>query len=75
MPSAVLPDSPPPGTGNLTLADLCTQYNLNMKQVVRELKKQHIMAAEALTLKQIATDNNTSPIDVWERIKRIVQGG
>ena len=74
-PSAVLPDSPPPGTGNLTLADLCAQYNLNMKQVVRELKEQNIMAAGALTLKQIAADNDTSPVDVWERTKLIVQGG
>ena len=73
--SALLPDSPPTGTGNLTLADFCTQFNLNMKQIVRELKRQGMTAAEAQTLKQIAADNNTNPIDLYEQIKEIVQNG
>jgi hypothetical protein len=68
-----LPESAPPGTGNLTLADFCTQFNLNMKLVVRELKKQGIDASEELTLKKIATQNKTSPTDMYERIKNIVQ--
>jgi hypothetical protein len=68
-----LPESAQPGTGNLTLADFCTQFNLNMKLVVRELKKQGIEASEELTLKKIATQNKTSPTDVYERIRIIVQ--
>ena len=68
-----LPESPPPGTGNLTLADFCTQYKLNMKLVVRELKKQNVEATEVLTLKEIAAKNNTNPIDLYEQIKSIVQ--
>jgi hypothetical protein len=68
-----LPESPQPGTGNLTLADFCTQFNLNMKSVVRELKKQGIESSEELTLKKIATQNKISPTDVYERIKNIVQ--
>jgi hypothetical protein len=68
-----LPESPPPGTGRLTLADFCTQYKLNMKLVVRELKKQGVEASEDLTLKTIATNNNTGPHDIYERIKSIVQ--
>ncbi len=69
----VLPESAPPGTGHLTLADFCSQFNLNMKRVVRELKKSGIEASEELTLKNIATQNNTSPTDVYEHIKRIAQ--
>ena len=68
-----LPESPPPGTGKLTLADFCTQYKLNMKLVVRELKMQGIEASEELTLKKIAAKNKTSPSDIYERIKSIVQ--
>ena len=71
--NTMLPDSPPPGTGNLTLADFCTRFDLNMKQVVRELKKQGVAASEAQTLKQIAADNDTNPIDLYERITGIVQ--
>ena len=68
-----LPESPIPGTGNFTLADFCTQYKLNMKLVVRELKMQGIEASEELTLKKIAAKNKTSPSDIYERIKSIVQ--
>jgi len=68
-----LPESAPPGTGNLTLADFCSQFNLNMKWVVRELKKLGIEASEELTLKAIATQNRTSPMDVYEGIKKIAQ--
>ena len=68
-----LPESPQPGTGNLTLADFCTQFNLNMKLIVREFKKQGIEASEELTLKKIADQNKTSPTDIYERIKIIVQ--
>jgi len=71
--SALLPDSPPPGTGNLTLADFCSRFDLNVKLVARELTKQNVTASAELTLKDIAAKNNTSSIDLYERIKIIVQ--
>jgi hypothetical protein len=66
-----LPDSPPAGTGNMTLADLCSQYNLNMKIVIRDLAKEGIQASEDLTIKKIAEENQMSPIDIYESIKII----
>jgi hypothetical protein len=68
-----LPDSPPPGTSNLTLADFCAQYNLNIKRVIRELKGEGITASEDLTLKQIASNNQTGPIDLFEIIINIAK--
>jgi hypothetical protein len=68
-----LPESPPPGTGNLTLADFCIQYGLSTKLVIRELKGKGITASADLTLKQIASENQTSPIDLYEIIKNIAQ--
>ena len=68
-----IPDSPPPGTGNLTFADFCTQFNLNSKMVLRELKKQGIEASAELTLKQIAEENSKSPIDLYEMVKAIAK--
>jgi hypothetical protein len=64
-----IPDSPPPGTGNLTLADFCARYHLNMKIMVRALKKQDINAAEALTLKEIAADKGIGPVDLYYLIR------
>jgi hypothetical protein len=69
----MLPESPPPGTGNLTLADFCTQYNLNIKTVTRELNGRKVPASAELTLKQIAEQSQKSPIDLYEIIKSITQ--
>jgi len=68
-----LPESPVPGTGNSTLADLCSQYNLNMKVIVRALSEQNISASEDMTLKKIAEQNNTGSSDIYEAIKSAVQ--
>jgi hypothetical protein len=68
-----LPESPPLGTGNLTLADFCIQFELSTKLVIRELKGKGVTASADLTLKQIASENQTSPIDLYEIIKNIAQ--
>jgi hypothetical protein len=36
---AALPEFPPPGTGTLKLADFCTQYDVSIQLIIRELKK------------------------------------
>ena len=70
--SAGLPLSAPPGTGNLTLADLCARYNLHVKTIERELKKKGLAASAELTLKKIAAQNQTSPTDVYAAVREIV---
>ncbi|WP_022665395.1 DUF4405 domain-containing protein [Desulfospira joergensenii] len=64
-----LPGDPPPGTGNMTLADLSAQFNLNIKTLIRDLSKAGIQAGESLTLKKIAENNQTGPMDIYEQIK------
>jgi hypothetical protein len=67
-----LPDSPPPGTGNLTLDDLCAQYQLDCRQVESGLKKQGIAAAGSDTLKKLSADNGTNPIELYEKIRAVI---
>ncbi len=69
--SAGLPDSPPGGMGKLTLADLCSQYNLNLKKVVRELDKRNIKAKDEQIIKKIAEANKLGPIDIYDHLKMI----
>ncbi|WDP91772.1 MAG: DUF4405 domain-containing protein [Desulfobacter sp.] len=64
-----LPGSPPPGTGNMTLAALCSQYNLNMKAMVRTLADRGLKARENQTIKDIATENQTGPMDIYDHIR------
>jgi hypothetical protein len=66
-----LPKSPPVGSGNLTLADFCSQYNLNIKTVIRGLAKENINAKEDLSIKKIAENNQLNPLDIYEQIKTI----
>ena len=69
--STELPDSPPAGMGKLTLADMCSQFNLNIKEVVRELGKRDIKAKDEQTIKKIAEANKVGPIDIYEHMKAI----
>ncbi|MGA9477127.1 MAG: DUF4405 domain-containing protein [Desulfobacterales bacterium] len=66
-----LPDEPPPGTGNLTLADLCNQYDFKTKIVLEGLSRLKIEAREDMEVKKIAEANHISPLDVYEKIKSV----
>jgi hypothetical protein len=68
-----LPESPPPGTGNLLLADFCARYNLNLKQVIRDLNAQGIAASADMSIKQIAAEADIGPTDLYEIIKALVK--
>lgn len=65
----LLPESPPPGTGNMTLADVCARFNLNLKTLLQDLSRAGIKAEESLTIKTIAENNQTSSMDIYEKIK------
>ncbi|MFH2067382.1 MAG: DUF4405 domain-containing protein [Pseudomonadota bacterium] len=67
-----LPDTLPPGSGNMTLADFCHRYNINMKILIRSLSSMNISAEENMTIKTIAEKNQTSPVELLEKIKSIL---
>ena len=66
-----LPENPAPGTGNLTLADFCTQHNLSIKIITRSLIESNILAKADMTIKEIGESNKISPMDLYEKIKSI----
>jgi len=70
--SQILPENPAPGTGNLTLADFCHQYNLNINMIIRSLKDINIASNADMTIKTVGETNNMSPTDVYQHIKTIV---
>lgn len=71
--AGLLPEDPQPGTGNLTLDQFCTHHGLDMANVIQGLAGKGIEASGGLTLKEIASRSQSSPTDVYERIKAIVQ--
>lgn len=70
-----LPASPPAGTGNRTLTDLCAEFGLNLQDTLRSLEARGIKAEAGKTLKEIATENNIGPLDLFEILRAVTAGG
>ncbi|HPQ39526.1 MAG TPA: DUF4405 domain-containing protein [bacterium] len=66
-----MPGTPVPGTGNMTLADLCSRYNLNIREIARGLAAADIRTEDDMTLKEIGELNRMSPTDIYDRIREI----
>lgn len=66
-----LPEDPTPGFGKRSLTDICHEYDLDIKIILRGLAKSSITAKAEMSIKEIAEQNDTSPIDLFEIIKQI----
>ncbi|MCM0754579.1 DUF4405 domain-containing protein [Desulfovibrio aminophilus] len=64
-PAGVLPEAPPPGTGNRNLADICQEYGLNIKEAGQRLADAGIASRPDQSLKEIARAANKAPDDIW----------
>jgi hypothetical protein len=73
-PNKLLPDSPTPGMGRRTIADICNEYDLNIPAILRSLANENIKASADMSLKKIAEENSLSTLDVYEIIKRLSAG-
>ena len=64
-----LPDSPPPGTGRLTLAEFCSTYGLDPQELLAALKIKNISAEASESLRNIAERHGMGPVDLYEVVK------
>ncbi len=64
-----LPTEPPIGLGKRPLIDLCQEYELNSKVVLRILKDQGIKAREEMSIKEIAEDAGMEAIEIYDLIR------
>jgi len=71
--AGLLPEDPQPGTGNLTLEQFCARHGLDVATVIQGLAAKGIEASGEQTLKEIASGSQSSPTDVYERIKDVVR--
>lgn len=70
-----LPTSPSAGFGKRSLADICQEYNLDIKTVLQGFAAHKITAREAMSIKEIAAENNTSPMDIFELLRQVANQG
>lgn len=70
--NVTFPDSPMPGFGNKTLAAICAEFNLMFPAIQRGLAQNGIKAEANMTIKEIATENDTAPMALFEAIHGLV---
>ena len=68
-PFAVMPDTPPEGTGKLTLNDICKSYGLPVDGAVARLAKKSITASGEMTLKEIGKNSGMNPHDIYNALR------
>ena len=57
------------GIGIMSLLQFCKKYNCNVDKAIKVLKTRGIIAEKNQTLKEVASSNNTSPINIVKIIK------
>lgn len=67
--SAGLPETPPTGTGNRTVADLVAEYGLNYPSVERGLRERGVEFEAQMTIKDVAAKYGKSPLDIYALIR------
>lgn len=66
-----MPESPAPGLGKRQLAEVLKTYGLEGKGIIKHLATQGIQADPTATMKEIATQNQLSPHDVYDAIRAL----
>ena len=64
-----MPDSPPPGTGRLTIAELCDTYHLDVTLLLKALESNNISADPLEPLRDIAERLAVDPRELYETIR------
>ena len=60
-----LENAQPRGMGKRTLTDICQEYNLSIRGILRGLNDNKVKASAEMTLKEIAEQNDISPHEVY----------
>jgi succinate dehydrogenase hydrophobic anchor subunit len=71
--SAGLPETPPSGTGNRTVADLVAEYGLNYPSIERGLRERGVEFEARMTIKEVAERHGKGPLDIYTMIREIAR--
>ncbi len=67
----ILPPRSPNGFGKMTLAEFCIKYGLDTNKAIKKLDKTNFIAKKEMTMKEIASKNNTLPMEIYEVFKTL----
>lgn len=71
--AAVFPDSPSPGFGRKTLAEVCSEYHLEVNEIIMRLAGKQISATAGQTVKEIAAGVDIDPHAFFEVLHDVVK--
>jgi len=60
------PDSPAPGWAKKSFEEFCTEYGLKVNRLAHKLDEKGIRVDPGSSIKEIAADNDISPMDIFE---------
>jgi len=72
-PQTSLPLSPPSGTGNRSLIDICREYDLDLSQLTAKLEQMNLAIKAEDSIKEIAAVNHISPFDLYDKIRAVAE--
>lgn len=73
--NAAFPKNPPPGFGNQTIKTICQEYELDINDVITKLQESGFSVTQDDTVKEIAANNDSDPMAVFEIIQEIAGQG
>ena len=71
--TAGMPEVPPPGSGNKTLALLCDEYGLDAEELITDLRAKGLHIDRDQKLKDSAVKNDISPIALYDLIRSLAK--
>ncbi len=66
-----LPDFPEPGTGSVSIEQLCEKYGLNTEKIMNQLESSGLKVTANKSIKSIAEQNGQTPLQIYEAIKKV----
>ncbi len=70
----VFPDSPMPGFGNKTMAEICAEFNLHFPMIKQGFAEKGVQIKAEQTIKEIAAAHDTEGIAIFNLLHGIVTG-
>ena len=71
---SAVPDLPPPGFGKKKLSAVCADFELDTARILDSLAKKGIIGNPDKSIKEIASNNNKEPTEIFEMIKEAENG-
>ncbi|MBU0959882.1 MAG: DUF4405 domain-containing protein [Proteobacteria bacterium] len=72
--AVVFPDSPMPGFGNKSMAEICAEFNLHFPMIKQGLAEKGVQITPEQTIKEIAAAHDMEGMDIFDLLHAVITG-